>query len=280
MDNFMEIMKDQIKITEMLINSYSQNLVHDLKGTLTYKLRYNQLQYYLITPIKRKGTEERKQIFLGNVDSPQVQQYKNDRFYRESVKRLKHNLCALKRTEKTYQDYSPEYIQRKLPNAYKDLPDRCYADPLYEELLSLMQEKQRSNPKEFPKTANITVTGEQVRSKGEVIIYNLLTTHKIPFEYEKPVKLTTEEGQTVTIHPDFVITTTTGKNIYWEHFGLLEKENYYENFCNKIKLYHHNGITLGDDLIVTSDKTGGAINSKRINQMIRHLILPEVKSFN
>lgn len=280
MDSFIEIMRDQIKITEMLIDAYTKNLEPNLAGTLTYKLRYNQLQYYLLTPVKRKSETKRKESFLGHADNLRVQQYKNDRFYRESIKRLKHNLNTLKRTEKSYQDYSPEYIQRKLPNAYKDLPDRCYSDPLYEELRLLMQEKQKDDPKEFPKAANITVTGQQVRSKGEVIIFNLLTSHDIPFRYEEPLKLTTPEGQSVTIHPDFVITTAAMKNIYWEHFGLLEKEDYYANFCSKVKLYHHNGITLGDNLIVTADKAGGAINSHCIDQVIKHLILPEVRAFN
>ncbi|WP_419022921.1 hypothetical protein [Emergencia sp.] len=280
MDSFMELIKDQIKITEMLIDAYSKNIEPSLDGTLTYKLRYNQLQYYLLTSVKRRGIAERKQVYLGKVDSPQVQKYKNDRFYRESVKRLKHNLNTLKRTEKKYQDYSPEYIQKKLPNAYKDLPERCFSDPIYEELCSLIENKRNSSPKEFPKASNITVTGQQVRSKGEVIIFNLLTSYQVPFQYEEALRLTTVEGQNVTAYPDFVITTAAGRKIYWEHVGLLEKENYYENFCSKIKLYHHNGITLGDNLIVTADKSGGAINSQYINQMTKHLILPEVRTFN
>lgn len=45
---------------------------------------------------------------------------------------LDYNAKTLKRTEKTYHDDSPEYIQKKLPDSYKDLPARCYSDPLYE----------------------------------------------------------------------------------------------------------------------------------------------------
>ncbi len=280
MDSFMELIKDQIKITEMLIDAYSNNIEPNLNGTLTYKLRYNQLQYYLLTSVKRKGETRRKETFLGHADSPQVQQYKSDRFYRESVKRLKHNLNTLKRAEKTYQDYSPEYIQKKLPNAYRELPERCYADPIYEELRLQIENKRNSNPKEFPRVANVTVTGQQVRSKGEVIIFNLLTSHGVPFQYEEPIKLINAEGISVTTHPDFVITTAARKKIYWEHFGLLEKEDYYESFCSKIKLYHHNGITLGDNLIATADKAGGTMNSQYIDQMIKHLVLPEVRTFN
>lgn len=56
---------------------------------------------------------------LKDADSPQVQEYKNNRFYRETLASFEHDLKVLKRTEKTYQDDSPEYIKKKLPNSYK-----------------------------------------------------------------------------------------------------------------------------------------------------------------
>lgn len=75
--------------------------------------------------------------------------------------------------------------------------------------------------------------GTMVRSKSEVIICNLLFENHIAYEYEK--KLYYEPNK--HIEPDFSIETPSGKEIYWEHVGLLGSEQYDENWIKKLDIY-------------------------------------------
>lgn len=75
--------------------------------------------------------------------------------------------------------------------------------------------------------------GTMVRSKSEVIISNLLNEHKIKYEYEHKLFYDGEHH----IEPDFTIVLPDGKEIYWEHVGMLGFEEYDENWARKIDIY-------------------------------------------
>ncbi len=65
-----------------------------------------------------------------------------------------------------------------------------------------------------------------------------------------------------------------GTVLYWEHLGLLQDEAYAENFAKKLYLFHRNGFTIGQDLIVTADDRSGQINSLQIRELVERLVLP------
>ena len=70
-----------------------------------------------------------------------------------------------------------------------------------------------------------TLAGHKVRSKSEVIIANLLYTNHIPYRYEAALAL-----NELTVYPDFTILhPTTQQFFYWEHFGMMDKNNYCED---------------------------------------------------
>jgi exodeoxyribonuclease V alpha subunit len=66
-----------------------------------------------------------------------------------------------------------------------------------------------------------TLADVMVRSKSEVIIANMLFDRDIPFEYEKP--LYAKDGSFRL--PDFTI-KWRGETYYWEHLGLLVRDEY------------------------------------------------------
>ncbi len=78
-----------------------------------------------------------------------------------------------------------------------------------------------------------TYDGNQVRSKSEVIISDLLAKSGLKYEYEKLLEY--EPGK--KINPDFTIFLDNGKELYWEHFGMLGNEQYSEDWGNKIDIY-------------------------------------------
>lgn len=78
-----------------------------------------------------------------------------------------------------------------------------------------------------------TKDGTLVRSKSEVIISNLLSAAGITYEYEK--KLYYAENK--WIEPDFTITLADGMQIYWEHLGMMGREEYDARWAEKIDIY-------------------------------------------
>jgi len=100
-----------------------------------------------------------------------------------------------------------------------------------------------------------TVKGDRVRSKSEVIIANLLAQNGISYEYEK--KLEYEKGK--WIEPDFTITLPDGRELYWEHLGMLgvesydkrwlEKQDIYDNYFSGKLIVTYEGATITDSAL-------------------------------
>jgi GTPase SAR1 family protein len=121
----------------------------------------------------------------------------------------------------------------------------------------------------------VSEKGEFMISKSEVIIADKLHHNSIKYAYETP--LSDEKG--VTIHPDFTIEDTdAGITYYWEHLGLLTKDDYRSKWARKKEWYERNNILdfkqnrLADkQLIVTRDKPDGGIDSSEIKALINEL---------
>ena len=79
-----------------------------------------------------------------------------------------------------------------------------------------------------------TVDGKHVRSKSEVIICNLL--HESGLEYQYEEKLFYDNNK--WIEPDFTIKLSNNRKIYWEHVGMLGKEDYDTRWSQKIDIYN------------------------------------------
>ncbi len=105
-----------------------------------------------------------------------------------------------------------------------------------------------------------TLSGDFVRSKSEVIIANILFQSGIPFTYEK--FLITPDG--VGYLPDFTI-ERTGKTFYWEHLGMLEKEDYAQEWQLKKSWYEANfpgQLITTQETSTLSQETRQAIRTK------------------
>jgi ATP-dependent DNA helicase RecQ len=77
-----------------------------------------------------------------------------------------------------------------------------------------------------------TTKGDLVRSKSEVIIANLLNQHGVSYEYEKELAY----GPGRRLSPDFTI-TVNGKELYWEHLGLIGNMEYDSHWVKKQAVY-------------------------------------------
>ena len=108
-------------------------------------------------------------------------------------------------------------------------------------------EEYETNPY-HPEQLNVrAIGGLLVRSKSEAHIARELTRAKVPFRYECEMILNEQ-----TYYPDFTIRhPTTGELILWEHFGLMDDEDYVSKTMRKTREYIDNGYIPGHNLILT-----------------------------
>ena len=90
-----------------------------------------------------------------------------------------------------------------------------------------------------------TLADVMVRSKSEVIIANLLFDREVAFEYEKP--LYAPDGSFYL--PDFTI-TWRGERFFWEHLGLLVRDEYRRKWQIKREWYEKH---FPDRLVTTEE---------------------------
>ncbi len=112
-----------------------------------------------------------------------------------------------------------------------------------------------------------TRKGLRVRSKTEVIIADILDELAVPFIYEKPLRLNSD-----VVHPDFTLLDVKNKKeIYWEHFGMMDDIEYRNNAFFKIRKYEEAGLFQHDSLIWTFETSKYQINTKQLRKMITGL---------
>ena len=114
-----------------------------------------------------------------------------------------------------------------------------------------------------------TEKGEIVRTKSEKIIADKLFSMGIPYRYEYPIKL---KGYG-TVYPDFtILKVSERREIYYEHFGLMDQPEYCEKALRKLQNYARNGIVLGENLIVTFESENVPLDVKVLEKMLENFL--------
>ena len=115
---------------------------------------------------------------------------------------------------------------------------------------------------------HITIDGDKVRSKSEMIIANQLHYSELAYTYENCIIL--RDGKKKV--PDFTITTPSGKTVYWEHLGMLNDDSYKKAWEEKKAEYKANGISeQNGNLFTTEDNEEGGLDSKQIEAVINQI---------
>ena len=133
---------------------------------------------------------------------------------------------------KVFPDKKKFETMSRLFKEYLTFPKDAIKYPTFEEFYeascNLTYEKNKNNLHEYNNNAikkrlknNITIKGEQLKSKGEVEIANFLTLNNIKYEYEKPYPNFVSNKHSYS--PDFTI--YNGELEYFvEYYGLATKE--------------------------------------------------------
>lgn len=128
----------------------------------------------------------------------------------------------------------------------------------------------KTNPYRIENKIYDTRKGEKVRSKSEAIIADMLFEMGIPYHYEYPLRL--KDGN--VRFPDFtILKVSTREEIYLEHFGLLDDEEYRKENMYKLDIYRANGIYIGKNLLFTYETVDTPLDINGIRRMLKDLFL-------
>lgn len=181
-----------------------------------------------------------------------------------------YNEKLLRYTEKT-----SKQIEKLLKNYEDDKIEKIYesehpkrqmliepVEPTYEQQV----EKWMAIPFEGKRFSDglpviLTNKGLRVRSKSEKILADYFDSLGLAYKYECPLYLKNFGN----VYPDFTfLSRRTGKEIYWEHEGMMDNPDYAKAAIQKIETYEKNGIICGENLILTFETSMTAINTELI----------------
>lgn len=110
-----------------------------------------------------------------------------------------------------------------------------------------------------------TKKGDYVRSKSELIIADRLYTLGIPYRYEAELIL----GD-ATIYPDFtILDVKRHRVVYLEHLGMMDDAQYAANAVQRINLYQHHNILMGDRLFITMETDKNPLDTEVVDTLLR-----------
>lgn len=155
--------------------------------------------------------------------------------------------------------YSSEYSELLAP----------FFTPLSQELQEWMNSPYEKNNMYTEHLIHKTYSGNLVRSKSEALIDMFLYKNRIPFRYECQLQL----GD-IYIYPDFTIRhPKTGEVFYWEHFGMMDEQEYCRRACSKIQKYSMNGIIPTINLITTYETKEHPLSAEEVERLVKQYFL-------
>jgi len=224
----------------------------ELKGLPEGYLIRKGSYYYLSTGASHKGISK---------DRQKLRQMARKAYLLKKLEVLERNLAVAKKEFGRYRAEECMEVIRELPAIYQSLPVHFFFHPTVHEQMesqasagtdpSLNHSMNRNDYKNHPESLiYMTEPGIRVRSKSELLIANALYQKQIPFRYEASLAL----GGTIR-EPDFTIyRPSDGKIFLWEHFGLMDENNYLKTANEKIALYAQHGFHPFKNLICTYEQ--------------------------
>ena len=258
-----QLIKEQERLAQ-IIKRTKQELENAPEGTLRIGKSQGYPQYYHC----KNGTSHNG-VYLPKKEIELARQLAQ-KSYNEKI---------LRYAEKTYikisgllKDYEDDKLEQIL---FSEHPERQKLISPMEATFQQKLEYWKSQPyecKAFSEDAPVIMTnkGLRVRSKSEKIMADYFDSISLAFKYECPLYL---EPYGI-IYPDFTfLSRRTGKEVYWEHEGMLDNPEYARSAVKKIELYEMNGIYPGDALILTFETSVSVIRTDIMKNLTKKYLL-------
>ncbi|MFA5634783.1 MAG: hypothetical protein WC977_02650 [Anaerovoracaceae bacterium] len=245
-----------------LIIRFEEELKRMPEGSLNCKRKNGFVYFYHYIAA---GNGERKLRYISRNEDQLITNLNRKRFIQLSITRLRNNVRALERFLKVFRPYSATDILSELPVASSAIGYTMQKDDCID-----WEKEEYDTSKLYPERLMYgTINGLKVRSKSEAIIAGLLESNKIPFRYEAVLSIDEK-----TYYPDFTILRPRDKKIlYWEHFGMMDDEEYALRAEHKLAMYRKNSIFPWNQLISTYETAKTPLDAQDIQSIIKAFLL-------
>lgn len=241
------------------------------EGSLIKKTIRGKVRYYHYLPSGIPGVRG-KETYIGKSNEKLKRQLSRRRFIEDSLAQIEDIIKDEENSLTNPTVYDPTEVAASLPEAYKDVDYSPILDSTEaNHPLIWCNEPYERSSLHPERLIYRTQNGLLVRSKSESIIAGLLELEDIPFRYEAQLVL---DGQ--NYYPDFTILNPQDNQIlYWEHFGMVDDEDYAASMERKLNVYKRHGIKSWDNLITTYESESNPFNVQMIRRIIKAFLLVE-----
>lgn len=238
------------------------------EGHIVLRSRNNVPLFY-----RRIGTEEE---YLGAEKEDKIKALAQKKYDIEILRTFKSEKIALERLKKNLEGTtklkSEQQVWEQFPEALKKYvtQDRII-DEGYIQRWKNQTWKIKHDTSEYK---FISLKGERVRSKSEVIIADRLYHLGIPYHYEKNLPLGPSQYGQFVLRPDFtILNKRTLETFYWEHFGKMDDDEYFTSTKEKLEIYADSGLFPGKGLILSFETDTSPLNVVYINKLIEEYLI-------
>lgn len=257
-ENEIEALEDQLRC---ITSEYEKLKKHVPDGTRLRAAKHrNSYQYFIKSPESNRNGEYVKKKDLKTASALTQLEY-DLKLIEELHKRIE----ELKRFQAAIVDPFDNALGRMVLGKRELVKPHYLSDEVY---ISRWLNQEYSGLSFEDKSAEYyTKSGLRVRSKSEILIADILDDLAIPFLYEKPLHLNSE-----IVHPDFtLLNIKQRKEMYWEHFGMMDDMDYRNKAFLKIRKYEANGLFRHDSFIWTFETGRFPLDTKAIRKMAQEI---------
>lgn len=261
-------LKEQLLLEKRRLDEISKKVRIELGNAPDGSLRLGEsqgcTQYYHY----KEGTPHNG-AYISKKEMALVRQLAQKSYNEKILRYTEKTSTQIERLLKNYEDDKIEKIYTSEHPRRQQLIDPI--EPTYEQQL----EKWLAKPyqgKAFAEGMPVILTnsGIRVRSKSEKILADYFDSIGLAYKYECPIYL----NNMGNVYPDFTfLSKRTGKEIYWEHEGMMDNPDYARAAVQKIETYEKNGIVCGENLILSFETSITSINTELVKLMVQKYLL-------
>ena len=250
------LLEEQQRLEEIIAKAKMENAGMP-EGHLRISKYQNRCRYYYCI-------EDRNGTYIPKGNMTLSKQLAQKAYNKSIINKVEEQLCKTGKLLETDAD-------EEMKELYDSLhPDRkkliVPLEDTWEQALQKWYETSYQG-KEFQEGTPVILTekGERVRSKSEKILADYFYRKDILYKYEKPIYL---KGYG-TVYPDFTfLSSKTRQEMYWEHEGMMDNQEYARSAVRKIESYQKNGIYPGERLILTFETQQSMLNQNIVENLV------------